>query len=662
MIVIPNHTPVTRLALRPKQREVWQTQYGGRSCVTRILIGDPQPKQFAGLIKSVVSGGRGSSVALSENVQLTIEGYRVATRLTTTLTSAPRWPRVLDVGLTEDGYVYVTTEWMEGQTLQRARPADHQTRVLIAQSVANILATLHYSNIAYGDLKADNLIIGPAGQVSLIDLDTMREVPGPLLAVPLRDLTPSWAAPEQRHDSQTYLASDLWAFGILIRELFAEEVPEPWQPLVDACRHPQPLERPKTASLLARMHDPSSPLLNWHDEPIRAHSAEASGGTGNADKTERVEEQGAGETERVPETTGATTPKAPPAFTQPGPARDTSLRGCLIMAVTVAVLGIGGCAGLVGWWDMRQVGLANDGADEAFAALKSYKTRPEVNRDTSQRSVIRAQADAAWETRATPHSTAVRALALVWEQGWQDANRKWDADRYETAIAALNGAGEREPAAWIARATVEGGACRLNRADAMSAGHCDRAIEAIAKLDTVLPDTDDWSWLRVESAWTEVLVLGELAEQAVSARTAEAPQRLDAVLNACDAAAPYLEYGPVNAAELEQDCLNYAGLSQDWARYYALSDSLFARSGVNKTTVMHAYRAAGDDCADTTVVQKRGDWVIKGPAWCIAVGHAARGCVGLARDLILRNQFLYPDLPWATLQASLNAREDRCKK
>jgi hypothetical protein len=159
-----------------------------------------------------------------------------------------------------------------------------------------------------------------------------------------------------------------------------------------------------------------------------------------------------------------------------------------------------------------------------------------------------------------------------------------------------------------------------------------------------------------------VLVLGELAEQSVSARTAEAPQRLDAVLNACDAAAPYLEYGPVNAAELEQDCLNYAGLSQDWSRYYALSDSLFGRSGVNKTTVMHAYRAAGDDCADTAVVQKRGDWVIKGPAWCIAVGHAARGCVSLARDLILRNQFLYPDLPWATLQASLNAREDRCKK
>lgn len=662
MIVIPNHTLVTRLALRPKQREVWQTQYGGRSCVTRVLIGDPQPKEFAGLIKSVVTGGRGSAVALAENVQLTIEGYRVATHLTTTITSAPRWPRVLDAGLTENGYVYVTTEWMEGQTLQRAKPADHQTRVLIAQSVANILATLHYANIAYGDLKADNLIIGPAGQVSLIDLDTMREVPGPLLAVPLRDLTPSWAAPEQRHDSQTYLASDLWAFGILIRELFAEGVPEPWQPLVDACRHPQPLERPQTASLLARMHVPSSPLLNWYDEPIRPHSAEASGGIGNADRTERVEEQGVGETERVPETTGATAPKAPSAFTQPGPARDTSLRGCLIIAVAVSVLSIGGCAGLVGWWDMRQVGLANNAADEALAALKSYKTRPEVNRDTSQRTVIRVQADGAWETRATPHSAAVRALALVWEQGWQDASRKWDPERYEAATAALKGAGEREPATWLARATVEGGACRLNRADAMSAAHCDRALEALSTLKTVLPDSSDWSWMRVEAAWTEVLVRGELAGQAVNARSAEAPQRLATVLAACDAAAPYLEYGPVNAVELEQDCLNYAGLSQDWVRYYALADSLFSRSGVDKTTVTHAYRAAGEQCADTTVNQKRGEWVIKGPVWCTAVGHAARGCVELAWDTIAKNQPLYRDLEWDQLAASLNGRADRCRK
>jgi hypothetical protein len=250
----------------------------------------------------------------------------------------------------------------------------------------------------------------------------------------------------------------------------------------------------------------------------------------------------------------------------------------------------------------------------------------------------------------------------VWEQGWQDANRKWDATRYETAVAALSSAGEREPATWLARATVEGGACRLNRADAMSAGHCDRALEAISKLNTVLPASNDWSWLRVEAAWTEVLVRGELAEQAVNARSAEAPQRLTAVLGACDAATPYLEYGPVNAAELEQDCLNYAGLAQDWRTYYDIADSLFSRSGVNKTTVTHAYRAAGEQCADTTATLKRSDWVIKGPAWCTAVGHAARGCVALASDAIAKNSPLYPDLQWGQLAASLNGREEKCKK
>jgi len=669
MIAIPNHVAVARIGGVPGQREVWRTEYAGRACVTRIIARDRLHVNLAVTIRSIVVRGQGSAVNLPENVQLTIEGYRVAARIPTlsgpvpgsaTLAGVePRWPQVRDAGLTApDGFVYITTEWIDGAPLHHLRPPPH-LRIGIARGVGRILAALHASNVAYGDLKAENLIIGPNGEVSLIDLDTMREVPGPRMAVPTRDLTMSWAAPEQREEQQTYLSSDLWAFGKLVRELFDGDVPVHWQELVDACWHRDPLLRPKTAALVARLHDAEAPLLDWNDEPLRPAVAPSPAAPGH-DKTQRVEDAN---TERVPEqqTSPTETQPRPPA-PAPEPQKPFALRSCLWLVLGGGVLGIGTCTGLFTWWDRSQITIADQGADEALMALKLYKTSPEVNRDTSQRTSIRAQADAAWETRSTPHATAVRALALTWEQGWQDSGRKWEPSKYAETTAALAGAGQQDPATWMAKATVEGGACRLNHADATSAGHCDRALDALERLRAVLPADDAWSWLQVEASWTEVLVRGELAEQAVSARSGEAPGRLAAVLTTCAAAEPYLAFGPVNALELEQDCMDYAGLARAVPDYLRFADALFAGGAAPKTAITHVYRSAGPGCESTAVTQKRGEWAVKGDPWCIALGHAARGCTRLAVDVVVKNAPLYPDAPWADLQAALVSRPEACKQ
>ncbi len=668
MIAIPNHTAVARIGGVPGQREVWRTEFAGRACVTRIIARDRLHVNLAVTIRSIVLRGQGSAVNLPENVQLTIEGYRVAARIPTltgpvpgsaTLAGVePRWPQVLDAGLTApDGFVYITTEWIEGAPLHHLRPPPH-LRIGIARGVGRILAALHASNVAYGDLKAENLIIGASGEVSLIDLDTMREVPGPRMAVPTRDLTMAWAAPEQREEQQTYLASDLWAFGKLLRELFEGDVPAHWQQLVDACWHREPLLRPKTASLVARLHDAEAPLLDWNDEPLRPVVLPAPESVAG-DKTQRVDDTS---TERVPDQTGPTATHVRTPTPVPEPPKPFALRSCLTVVLVGGVLGIGTCTGLFAWWDRSQIAIADQGADEALMALKLYKTSPEVNRDTSQRTAIRAQADAAWETRATPHATAVRALALTWEQGWQDSGRKWDTSRYAEATAALAGAGQQEPATWMAKATIDGGACRLNHADATSAGHCDRALDALEHLRGVLPAEDEWGWLQVEASWTEVLVRGELAEQAVNARSGEAPQRLAAALKACADAVPYLPFGPVNALELEQDCMDYAGLARSVPDYLSYADALFAGGASPKTAITHVYRSAGPGCDSTGVTQKRGDWVVKGDPWCIALGHAARGCTGLAQDVVAKNAALYPGQPWADLEAALAGRPEACKQ
>lgn len=692
MIAIPNHTALRHLKEVANQRQVWKTHHAGRTCVTRVLTRAQIGAGLAASIQRIVLHGQGSAVGLEENVQLTIEGYRVANRLSRTPWSpppspggqraadlpgdaAPMWPEVLDAGLTPDGYVYVTTAWVEGTPLHELRPIPASLRAPLAQGVGRILARLHSANVAYGDLKSENLVVGSDGGVSLIDLDTMREVPAALLAVPTRDLSPSWAAPEQTREHNTYLSSDLWAFGVLLRGLFPDGLPAAWQELADACALQDPLERPNTRSVLARLYDDASPLLNWREEPVNLRAARGTAGT-TAEATERVPEAPAADTQRVPEEaaadgraragTGSATDRSDDGAYAPEPTgatpRRPAGRGCLIAALAALGLSVASCAGAFFWWDARQVAAANDGADEAFSALKAYKTRPEVNRDTSQRAVIRAQADAAWDIRHTPHATAVRALALVWEQGWQDANRRWDEAKYDAAITALDGAAATDVATWMARATVEGGACRLNHADATSAGHCDRALDAVERLRTLLDTAPDPGWLRVELAWTEVLVRGELAEQAVASRSAEAPDRLKAVLATCDDAAQYLGYGPVNAIELQQDCLDYAGLAGDWPRYLQGADALFTGSGVNRTTITHVYRAAGGDCAEVSVTQRRGDWSAKGAPWCTAVGLAARGCVQEAQAVIDRSAALAPDQAWGALEAALSGRPEACRK
>lgn len=678
MIPIRGHTPLLHLKESVGQRQVWKTQYNGRTCVTRVLTHDRLHSDMAATIRSIVLLGQGSSVGLSENVQLTIEGYRVATRLGRRGWSPPArdaasgaavdlpddrgsmWPEVLDAGLTADGYVYVTTAWVEGSPLHELGTVPEPVRVPVARAVGLILARLHAANVAYGDLKSENLVLSSDGGISLIDLDTMREVAGPRLAVPTRDLSPSWAAPEQRDERHTYLASDLWAFGRLLRELFPAGLPPAWQELADACWLDDPMERPRTGALVARLHDDAAPLVNWNDEPVNLRAASSASGEAGGD-TQRVPEA-EGHTQRVAEPTGPFPTSGP----RPEPtARPASGRGCLIAAASAVALAVVGCGGLFVWWDARQIADANTAADEAMTALEAYKTRPEVNRDTSQRAAIRAQADAAYDVRHTPHATAVRALALVWEQGWQDANRRWDQGKYDAAIEALDGASDTDPATWMARATVEGGACRLNHGDASSAAHCDRALDAVARLDELLGSGADTGWLRVEKAWTEVLVRGELAEQAVASRSAQAPDRLREVLQACDDAAPDLDYGPVNSIELQQDCLDYAGLSGDWPRFLDGAGALLrkdktANGKLTRTPTQHVYRAAGADCAELSLTQRGGNWSAKGPAWCTAVGLAARGCVDEARSVIGRSAASSPDAPWASLEAALVGRAQDC--
>ncbi|MFZ5478816.1 MAG: protein kinase domain-containing protein [Myxococcota bacterium] len=638
--MIPRHDVDGVLREVAGARRVLRTRLEGVACVTRVLLGARVDPGLGPLVEQAARFGRGSLAGVPEELLLTLEGYRVAARLPH---PDPRWPDTLAAGVNEDGYAFVTTRWIEGVPLHQAAPLALPDRRRVARAVLAVLAELHARHIAHGDLKPENVVLTPDGGVAVIDLDTLREVGGPGIPAITRDLTRSWAAPEQQAQQRTWLASDLWAWSKVVAQLFPEGAPEAWRTALDACRLADPMRRPRTDVLL-RALDEGGELEDWAGRPT----------PGERDATGVMAEQTAVSTERVPEAVRTervpeTTPSEPTL--SPRPAARPRRWGCLHVAVAAVVAPVATCGGLAAWIDHRNVIEANRLADESMAALKAHKVRRELN-DAGQRGALRAMAEGAWEVRHTPRSSAVRALAVVWAQGWQDAGRAWDAAKYAEGLDAVDAVEDsRQPEALLARGTLYGAACRLNRRDATAAAACDRALDALADFQARLPEDAASHWLRVEGAWTEVLVRTEIATQQLDAGLPEATAVLAGALERCDAAGVWLAWAPVNGPELVQDCLRVAGLAGDVDRWLALADRLVApdaADGLERATVWHLYTGAGRGCEVTTVEKRRGEWAVKGSPWCVAMGHAARRCWASA-DAAADARAQDPDRPWTEL-------------
>lgn len=657
MTDLPGHVVESLLREVPGARRVLRTRFAGERCVTRVLLGAQVEPELGPQVHRAALHGRGSLAGVPEEVLLTLEGYVVAARLPQ---PDPRWPEALDAGVTPEGWVYVTTRWIEGKPLHHLSGLSGVQRRAVALGVLEILCELHAHNVVYGDLKPENVVIGPDGGVAIIDLDTLREVGGPFAFAITRDVTRSWAAPEQMGSRRTYLASDLWGWARLVWQLFPEGPPEGWtRPLV-ACAQLDPLRRPHTLRLLATLQDPAEPLLDWRDRPTPPEGAVSGdlgpvGLPGAPAGTERVPEAPVA-TERVPEAPRTRPPSEAPVPTPPAPGRRG--RSCLLVGAGLALGLVGLCCGPVFWWDRSNAAEANRLAEEAMAALKAHKVNAELN-TAEQRQAVLKLAEKAYATRHTPRSSAVRALALVWAQGWQDSGRKWDPDGFGDAEDALRKVEDsRQPEALLARGTLHAAACRLNRKEATAMADCHRALEVLGDLQDRLPKASEHHWLRVEGAWTEVLVRLDLAARLRDAGSPEADAMLSGAVDRCTEAGPWLPYAPVNGPELLQDCLRADGLAGDLDRY--LSDAarlveMDTQDGeLGRATVWHVYAGADPDCESATVEKRRGEWVVSATTWCLAVGHLARGCHASASWAIAQGAFAEPERPWETLTAHLN--------
>ncbi|MCA9759303.1 MAG: protein kinase, partial [Candidatus Eisenbacteria bacterium] len=118
------------------------------------------------------------------------------------------------------GVVGIWTERLTGEALsarlERVGTLAKSDVVRIGVDIASALVAVHAAGLVHGDVKEANVVIEDDGRVVLVDFGSGRTVGEPDTIEPLSS-TPRYAAPEVLLDGMSPgVASDLYAFGVLL--------------------------------------------------------------------------------------------------------------------------------------------------------------------------------------------------------------------------------------------------------------------------------------------------------------------------------------------------------------------------------------------------------------------------------------------------------------
>ncbi len=127
---------------------------------------------------------------------------------------------------------YIVMEYAEGKSLrallgERGRlPLDEALG--IARQIGGALAYLHREGVVHRDLKPDNVLLAPDGQVKLLDFGiamdaAARRLTWAGLSTPLG--TPDYMAPEQVRGRRGDMRTDIYALGTMLYEMVTGELP-----------------------------------------------------------------------------------------------------------------------------------------------------------------------------------------------------------------------------------------------------------------------------------------------------------------------------------------------------------------------------------------------------------------------------------------------------
>lgn len=140
-----------------------------------------------------------------------------------------------------------------GQLLSEGKVFSKKEAVDIASSLCDILTAIHslIPPVIHRDIKPSNIILSDSGELYLIDFDAARQYKGD--GEDTQHIgTHGYAAPEQYGFGETDARADIYAVGILLKELLGENIPTDLGEVISTCTRMDPAHRYQSAAALKK--------------------------------------------------------------------------------------------------------------------------------------------------------------------------------------------------------------------------------------------------------------------------------------------------------------------------------------------------------------------------------------------------------------------------
>jgi serine/threonine-protein kinase len=151
----------------------------------------------------------------------------------------PNIVRIHDIGTSEDGFTYITMEWIDGESLKetiwRAKeekngalnPLGFEKAIALLLQILSGVSYAHAKGVVHRDLKPANVLINRDGELKLADFGTARILGMDTSLTQTGQMigTPDYMSPEQIKGEPLDASCDIYALGIITYELFVGDKP-----------------------------------------------------------------------------------------------------------------------------------------------------------------------------------------------------------------------------------------------------------------------------------------------------------------------------------------------------------------------------------------------------------------------------------------------------
>jgi serine/threonine-protein kinase len=162
----------------------------------------------------------------SEHLERLRSEIKLARRVT-----HPNILRTYDLGKVDDT-PFLSMEYVRGMTLRylidNSGKLPYSAALRVTRQLCAGIESVHELGILHRDIKAENVILEPSGNLKLMDFGIARTIKKSEIDNLDEGMfigTPSYASPEQVQGAELGVASDIYSLGILMTEVFTGRLP-----------------------------------------------------------------------------------------------------------------------------------------------------------------------------------------------------------------------------------------------------------------------------------------------------------------------------------------------------------------------------------------------------------------------------------------------------